>query len=386
MNLTRTRHVCHSLALPRTTPVISRSAALALVAALFAVTALLLWPVTAAAGHGPKKVPHGQQKKLQAAATAAPAALVTPRVFLVQRPTAPSVAPSVAPAPRRVAIPAGVTQPVAVPQRPVQEAPLLAAPERPIGAAPVIAQPAPPVARPVPRPVPGTVPGPATAIEVTVPYEAMGVATGAAGTLLLALLLLAVRRPRLSSAHQALARELGLRPRQLAALTGVTAEGALARVRSRREEAMLDDLTGILRRGAGVAALEREVARAQRSLLGRLVVAFIDVDGLKEVNDTMGHAAGDQLLRAVAAALSSRLRGQDLVLRYGGDEFVVVLPDTDLVGAHQTLLEIRARLQERMGRKPFSLGLTEMRAGDSAESLVRRADAALYENRRLDLP
>ena len=213
----------------------------------------------------------------------------------------------------------------------------------------------------------------------------MGVATGASGTVLLALLLLAVRRPRVGAAHHALARELGLRPRQLSALTALTAEGALSRVRTRREEAMVDDLTGVLRRGAGMAALEREVARAQRSLLGRLVVAFVDVDGLKKVNDTQGHAAGDQLLRAVAASLSSRLRGQDLVLRYGGDEFLVVMPETDIAGARQTLVEIRMRLQDRVGRKPFSIGLAAMRQGDRATSLVERADAALYESRRLGL-
>jgi diguanylate cyclase len=187
------------------------------------------------------------------------------------------------------------------------------------------------------------------------------------------------------AAHQALAHELGIRPRQLAALTSISAEVALARVRSGREEAMLDDLTGVLRRGTGMAALEREIARAQRSLLGRLVIAFIDVDGLKEVNDTLGHAAGDQLLRAVAAAVSSRLRGQDIVLRYGGDEFIAVMPETDVAGARQTLVEIRARLGDRLGRKPFSIGLAALHQGDSAQSLVARADAALYESRRLGL-
>jgi diguanylate cyclase (GGDEF)-like protein len=220
---------------------------------------------------------------------------------------------------------------------------------------------------------------------ISVPYQAMGVVTGASGTVLLLLLLLAIRRPRPGAAHQALARELGLRPRQLGALTATAAEGVLDRVRSGREVAMHDDLTGVLRRGPGMAALEREVARAQRSLLGRLVVAFIDVDGLKEVNDTQGHAAGDELLRMVATALSSRLRGQDLVLRYGGDEFVVVLPETDIAGARQTLLEIRSRLEERMQRRPFSLGLAAMRQGEDAQSLVERADSALYENRRLGL-
>ena len=286
---------------------------------------------------------------------------------------------SPAPSTRSRGVPGAITAPAPVAEAPVVAPPVLPVQGGGVGAAPVIARP------PVTQPLPGRISAPPAAVELTVPYQAMGVATGAAGTLLLALLLLATRRPRLGSAHQALARELGLRPGQLAALNSGTAAGALERVRSGREEAMLDDLTGILRRGAGMAALEREVARAQRSLLGRLVVAFIDVDGLKEVNDTMGHAAGDQLLRAVAAALASRLRGQDLVLRYGGDEFVAVMPETDVAGARQTLLEIRGRLGDRIGRRPFSIGLAAMRQGDTAQALVERADAALYESRRLGL-
>jgi diguanylate cyclase (GGDEF)-like protein len=359
--------------------VISRRLLLATVTALFAVTALLLFPATALAAHPHKKAPPGQAKKQQRVLAPTAAGPTTRTVVVVQR---VPVFISRSPAPASASVPSTVTQPVAAPT-PAALEPVVPGPLGGIGARPVVTQPRPPVsiASPAP-PAITTAPG---AVVFAVPYETMGVVTGASGTVLLLLLLLAIRRPRLGAAHQALARELGLRPRQLAALTAITAEGVLDRVRSGREVAMLDDLTGVLRRGPGMAALEREVARAQRSLLGRLVVGFIDVDGLKEVNDTRGHAAGDQLLRSVATALSSRLRGQDLVLRYGGDEFVVVMPETDIAGARQTLLEIRSRLQERIERRPFSIGLAALRQGDGAQSLVERADSALYENRRLGL-
>jgi diguanylate cyclase (GGDEF)-like protein len=357
--------------------VISRSLLLATVTALFAVTALLLFPATALAAHPHKKVPPGQAKKQQRILAPTAQAPATRTVVVVQR-VPVYISPSPAPA---AGVPSTLTQPVAAPT-PAALEPVLPAPAGGIGARPVVTQPRPPVSVASPPPAITTAPG---VMVLSVPYQTMGVVTGASGTVLLLLLLLALRRPRVEAAHQALARELGLRPRQLAALTAMTAEGVLDRVRSGREVAMLDDLTAVLRRGPGMAALEREVARAQRSLLGRLVVAFIDVDGLKEVNDTQGHAAGDQLLRSVATALSSRLRGQDLVLRYGGDEFVVVMPETDIAGARQTLLEIRSRLQERIERRPFSVGLAAMRQGDDAKSLVERADAALYENRRLGL-
>jgi len=87
----------------------------------------------------------------------------------------------------------------------------------------------------------------------------------------------------------------------------------------------VDDLTGTLRRGAGLAALEREIGRARRHGDHLLTVAFIDLDSLKSVNDSSGHAAGDALLCELAGALTRRLRAYDLVVRWGGDEFVVAL-------------------------------------------------------------
>jgi diguanylate cyclase (GGDEF)-like protein len=175
-----------------------------------------------------------------------------------------------------------------------------------------------------------------------------------------------------------LAGELGIGPRELMSLS----TKSLFKL---REEAAFDDLTGVLRRAAGTAALEREIARARRQNTP-LTVAFIDLDGLKEANDTRGHKAGDQLLRGIAKALTSGLRGQDLVLRYGGDEFVAVLPDTIYDAARAKLSWIQTDAAKEGIR--FSVGFAELQRADDVVSLLGRADRELYEAkaRRLESP
>jgi diguanylate cyclase (GGDEF)-like protein len=130
-------------------------------------------------------------------------------------------------------------------------------------------------------------------------------------------------------------------------------------------------------------SLDREVSRAHRSLSGAMVLAFIDVDGLKDVNDAGGHAAGDQLLKSVADGLRTGLRGADLVFRYGGDEFVCVLPESDLGGAQARLQHIHGEIAKRFGHDVFSIGLAALREGETAEQLCARADGALYAERRI---
>jgi diguanylate cyclase (GGDEF)-like protein len=143
----------------------------------------------------------------------------------------------------------------------------------------------------------------------------------------------------------------------------------------------VDELTGALRRGAGMAALQREIDRSRRIPGKGLVVIFIDVDGLKAVNDRDGHAAGDERLRETVAALRERLRSYDLVIRYGGDEFLCVLTDSATAEAERTAASLCEHVMRRTGGG-ISVGIAELAAGDSVDALVARADAALYAGRR----
>lgn len=145
--------------------------------------------------------------------------------------------------------------------------------------------------------------------------------------------------------------------------------------------AHVDELTGSYRRGIGTLALQREIDRARRSGRG-LVLAFVDVDRLKEVNDRDGHAAGDALLVDVVETMRAKLRSYDPVVRYGGDEFLCALSDVDLDSARARFAEIQGALRELREDCSISVGLAELRTGDTLEDLTSRGDAALYEARR----
>ena len=177
------------------------------------------------------------------------------------------------------------------------------------------------------------------------------------------------------------AQELGVPPARLAELDRQVLEALGRRLRELHEAAAVDEMTGALRRAAGLAALVREVRRARRFDDRKLVVAFLDVDHLKAVNDGQGHAAGDAVLREVAAALRRRLRAYDLVIRWGGDEFVCSLPGAGLDAAQRALLDVRTELAARTGCS-FSAGFAELGSDGEAASVVARADADLYERRR----
>src|SRR5438309_1520093 len=141
------------------------------------------------------------------------------------------------------------------------------------------------------------------------------------------------RRARDAQVRLMLAADLGLHPRDLASMSTRS-------LFDLREKSAFDELTGVLRRAAGVAAAEREMARARRHNTP-LTLAFIDVDGLKEANDARGHAAGDAMLRGLTAALKEGLRAEDVVLRYGGDEFVCVMPGMAVRDARAKLSDIQ---------------------------------------------
>jgi diguanylate cyclase (GGDEF)-like protein len=154
-----------------------------------------------------------------------------------------------------------------------------------------------------------------------------------------------------------------------------------ARERERLEaelhSAHLDGLTGAYRREMGQLALSHEIDRARRSD-GRFVLAFVDVDRLKAVNDREGHAAGDRVLQAVVHAIRTRLRSFDPIIRYGGDEFVCGLGGTDLAEARRRFDEIGVAI-EKDTEVGISVGLAPLGAEDTADQLIERADAAMLE-------
>jgi diguanylate cyclase (GGDEF)-like protein len=176
------------------------------------------------------------------------------------------------------------------------------------------------------------------------------------------------------------ASELRLPPDRLVSVPRDVLLAVERRVQQLKDEAAVDEMTGVLRRAAGLDQLRREVRRAHRFDDHKLVVAFCDLDDLKVVNDTWGHAAGDAVLRETAAALRRRLRAYDLVIRWGGDEFVCSLPGAGLEAAQRALEDIRTELHARTACT-FSAGFGELCANEDAEALVARADADFYERR-----
>jgi len=171
-------------------------------------------------------------------------------------------------------------------------------------------------------------------------------------------------------------------PEELLALVGAN----LARHQAYEEQVMRDPLTGIANRRALNRVLEIEMARARRYQRS-LAVAMLDLDHFKELNDTKGHLAGDRALVGVTEVFLSQLRQQDTVGRYGGEEFLVILPETNMVRAHKLLERLRGEVDGSTwsvsGKGQIhitvSIGVTELRKDDSPKDLISRADNALYQ-------
>jgi diguanylate cyclase (GGDEF)-like protein/PAS domain S-box-containing protein len=135
-----------------------------------------------------------------------------------------------------------------------------------------------------------------------------------------------------------------------------------------------DALTGLPNRRALDEVLPREMARALRAG-SSLCLAIVDIDHFKSYNDTHGHLAGDAVLRDCAAAWDQELRGEDTILRYGGEEFLVVLPDCGPDDAAEIMERLRAATPDE---QTCSAGLAVWKPGESIDELVGRADKALY--------
>jgi diguanylate cyclase (GGDEF)-like protein len=153
--------------------------------------------------------------------------------------------------------------------------------------------------------------------------------------------------------------------------------------------ARYDPLTGLYNRTHFFTELEREIRLSQRA--GRtFALLMIDIDGLKPVNDAFGHHYGDQLLTGVTNVIRATVRATDTPARYGGDEFVVLLPETDATGAYVVAEKLRhdiaafsIQVSDRTVRTSVSLGLVSYPDdGTTADSLMAAADAALYEAKR----
>jgi diguanylate cyclase (GGDEF)-like protein len=149
--------------------------------------------------------------------------------------------------------------------------------------------------------------------------------------------------------------------------------------------AALDQLTGLYNRRSGEQRLAEEIGRSLR--YGRpLTLLMLDLDGLKQTNDKLGHAGGDLLLRVFSERLQRAIRGSDLAVRLGGDEFMVMLPECRAEEVRHVLLRLEGGSATYEGQQVpcrFSRGWADYRPGETANEFMKRADEALYANKRL---
>jgi diguanylate cyclase (GGDEF)-like protein len=156
-----------------------------------------------------------------------------------------------------------------------------------------------------------------------------------------------------------------------------------------REHSIRDGLTGCFNRTYAMEAIATELKRARRTRRPLALLMF-DVDQFKRINDEYGHLAGDALLAAIGGRLISMLRGSDIKCRYGGDEFLVILPDTELSGAQHVaasllaaLSELRIAIGDITLSPTVSIGVTVSQYGElDARVVIASADRALYDAKR----
>ncbi len=155
-----------------------------------------------------------------------------------------------------------------------------------------------------------------------------------------------------------------------------------------KEESLIDALTGISNRKAFDTTLEQAI-HAARDMKSPFCVLLADIDYFKKVNDEYGHIVGDKVLRFVASIFKQCIKGKDMAARFGGEEFAVILPQTELFGALVVAEQIRQtiasgtlkdmRSEEVYGRVTISIGAAQFNADDLPSILLHRADQALYQ-------
>jgi diguanylate cyclase len=151
-----------------------------------------------------------------------------------------------------------------------------------------------------------------------------------------------------------------------------------------RQKALIDPLTGLPNRAAWSERLEHEVAQWQQHG-NSLLLAMLDLDHFKRINDNYGHLAGDRVLKLIASVLRKRLRGGDFIARFGGEEFVLLVPDTPLTSGVKLAEALRAAIEScpfHFKGEPVtvtvSMGMTAFKPGEHSDSVLKRADQALY--------
>ena len=145
-----------------------------------------------------------------------------------------------------------------------------------------------------------------------------------------------------------------------------------------------DPVTGLYDRRSGEERLAAEISRAER-FAHPLTILLLDINGLKAINDEFGHDAGDELIRRFAERLNKAIRGSDMAVRLGGDEFLVLLPECKLNGVGYVLNRLSGLTidyDQKAIAVRFSAGWTDYKLGESAGELLKRADQALYTNKR----
>ncbi|WNW12676.1 GGDEF domain-containing protein [Pseudomonas sp. DTU_2021_1001937_2_SI_NGA_ILE_001] len=160
--------------------------------------------------------------------------------------------------------------------------------------------------------------------------------------------------------------------------------GVRASLEEQRRKALLDPLTGLPNRAAWGERLEREMAHRQEQA-SSLLIGILDLDHFKRINDGYGHLAGDKVLKIVANQLQKRLRTTDFMARFGGEEFVMLMPATTVATGLQRLEEMRAAVEQcpfHFKGEPVtitvSIGMTALRPAERSDTALKRADQALY--------